>query len=154
MISLATCLLAGAVALPGAAASHSPVAGLAKKCKKRKHHHKKRHCKRPMALPATIAISPMSQDFGVPQIGGETRTFIITNLGGSPSGAPVPTLSQAGSDFSIAANGCTASLPAAASCPLDVRVATDGAGQVSATLTVTAIPGGVASASMMADIEA
>lgn len=57
MISLATCLLAGAVALPGSAASHSPVAGLAKKCEKRKHHHRKGHCKRPMAVPASIAIS-------------------------------------------------------------------------------------------------
>jgi hypothetical protein len=96
----------------------------------------------------------MSLDFGVPQIGGETRTFTISNVGGSTSGVPVPALSQAGTDFSIARNGCTGLLSVGGSCPIEVRVGTEGAGLVSATLTVTAIPGGTASASMMANIEA
>jgi hypothetical protein len=104
--------------------------------------------------PAVISISPASQDFGVPQIGGETRTFTVTNVGGSLSGLPVPMLTQSGSDFSMAANGCISLLSAGANCPIAVHVGTSGAGQVSATLTVTALPGGTASASMTADIEA
>jgi secreted trypsin-like serine protease len=96
----------------------------------------------------------MSLDFGVPQIGGESRTFTVTNLGGSPSGVPVPTLSQAGDDFSIARNGCTVALSAGASCPIEVHLGTNGAGPVSATLMVVAIPGGTVSASMAAKIEA
>jgi hypothetical protein len=154
VIALAACLIAAAFPLPGSAASHQPFAGSAKKCKKRKHHHKKRRCKRPAPAPAVISISPASQDFGVPQIGGESRTFTVTNVGGSTSGVPVPALTQAGNDFSVAANGCTGLLSAGASCPIDVRVGTEGAGPVSATLTVIAIPGGTASASMTANIEA
>jgi hypothetical protein len=96
----------------------------------------------------------MSQDFGVPHIGGEDRTFTVTNVGGSPSGVPVSSLTQAGADFSIAANGCITPLSGAASCSIVVHVGTKGAGHVSALLTVIAIPGGTVSASMMANIEA
>ncbi|HET9120154.1 MAG TPA: choice-of-anchor D domain-containing protein [Solirubrobacterales bacterium] len=154
VVALAACLIAGASPLATSAASHSPRADVAKKCKKRKHRQKKRHCKRPAPSPALISISPASQDFGVPQIGGESRTFTVANIGGSPSGAPIAALTQVGSDFSIAANGCVASLPVGGSCAIDVHVDTNGAGIVSATLTVTSIPGGTASASMTADIEA
>jgi len=54
----------------------------------------------------------------------------------------------------MAANGCTSLLSAGGNCPIDAHVGTSGAGQVSATLTVTALPGGTASASMTANIEA
>ena len=154
VITIAAALCAVASALPARAASHAPEAGVAKKCKKRRHHHKKRHCRRPVPAPAAISISPASQDFGVPQIGGETRTFTIANTGGSASGVPVAMLTQAGDDFSIAGNGCTVPLSAGGSCSIDVRVGTEGAGPVSATLTVVAIPGGMVAASMTADIEA
>ena len=153
-IALVGCLGAQAIVLSPDAASGRPAAAAGKKCK-RKHHGKKRRCKRRMVpAPASISISPMSQDFGVPQIGGETRTFTVTNIGGSLSGLPVPMLTQTGSDFSMTANGCTFLLSAGGSCPIDVHVGTTGAGQVSATLTVTALPGGTASASMTANIEA
>lgn len=152
-IAVIACLAAGLIAVNANAGQHQPVAAASKKCK-RKHHKKKRRCKRHTPAPAMISISPISQDFGVPQIGGETRTFTVSNVGGSPSVVVVPTLIQAGSDFSIAANGCTAPLSVGGSCPVDVHVATTGAGQVSATLNVTAIPGGSASAPMTADIEA
>lgn len=152
-MAVIACLAAGLIAVNANAGQHQPVAGASKKCK-RKHHKKKRRCKRHSPAPAVISISPMSQDFGVPQIGGETRTFTVTNIGGSTSGVAVPTLSQADSDFSIAANGCMALLSAGATCPVDVHVSTNGAGPVSATLNVIAIPGGTASASMIADIEA
>ena len=96
----------------------------------------------------------MSQDFGVPHIGGEDRTFTVTNIGGSPSGVPISALTQAGTDFSIGANGCLAPLPPAANCSIVVHVGTSGAGHVSALLRVSAIPGGTVSASVMANIEA
>lgn len=96
----------------------------------------------------------MSEDFGVPHIGGEDRTFTVTNVGGSPSGVPVSGLTQAGADFSIAANGCITPLSGAASCSIVVHVGTKGTGHVSALLTVIAIPGGTVSASVMANIEA
>jgi hypothetical protein len=151
--ALMTCLIAGASTLPAQAAPGHPAASAAKKCK-RKHRGKKHRCKRRAPASATIAISPMSQDFGVPQIGGEDRTFTVTNIGGSVSGVPIPALTQTGTDFSIAANGCVAPLSAAASCSIVVHVGTSGAGHVSALLTVSAIPGGMTTASVMANIEA
>ena len=151
--ALVACLAAGAATLSAQAAPGHPARGAAKKCK-RKHHGKKHRCKRRAPAPATIAISPTGQDFGVPQIGGENRTFTVTNIGGSPSGVPVSALTQTGVDFSIAANGCMAPLSAAASCSIVVHVGTNGAGHVSALLTVVAIPGGTAMASVMANIEA
>jgi hypothetical protein len=153
-LALIACLAAGSLAAGANANPRHPVAAASKKCK-RPHRSRKRHCKHNGAMaPAMISLSPASQDFGVPQIGGERRNFTVSNIGGSLSGVAVPILTQGGSDFSIAANGCTYLLSAGASCPVDVQVGTSGAGQVSATLTVTAIPGGTASASMTADIEA
>ncbi len=146
-------LAVGASALSAQASSGHPGERAAKKCK-RKHHGKKHRCRRRTATHATIAISPASQDFGVPHIGGEDRTFTVTNVGGSPSGVPVSGVTQTGADFSIAANGCTVPLPAAGSCAIVVHVGTHGAGHVSALLTVIAIPGGMVSAPVMANIEA
>jgi hypothetical protein len=156
VLALVAAVTSGALASPLLASGHGQLASSAKKCGKRKHRHKKRRCKRPpVPAPASIAISPASQDFGVPQIGGETRTFTITNVGGSTSGLPVPALTAPSApDFSIGANGCTNLLPPGASCPIDVHVATNGAGRESATLTVAASPGGTVSASMTADIQA
>lgn len=151
--TLMACLAAGTATLSAQAAPRHPAQGAAKKCK-RKHHGKKHRCRRRAPAPATIAISPTSQDFGIPQIGGEDRTFTVTNVGGSPSGVPVSALTQTGDDFSIAANGCMAPLAAAASCSIVVHVDTNGAGHVSVVLTVVAIPGGMASATAMANIEA
>jgi len=152
-VLLVVALLAAALlTLSAGAAAHAPTARAAKKCK-RKHHGKRRRCKRSPS-PAMISISPASQDFGVPMIGGEDRTFTVTNVGGSPTGVPIPALGQAGTDFSLGPNGCTLPLAPAASCPVDVHVGTAGAGHVSAMLVVTAIPGGTATASATANIEA
>jgi hypothetical protein len=151
--ALVACLAAGASTLSAEAAPGHSAASAAKKCR-RKHHGKKHRCKRRAPELAAISISPMSQDFGVPQIGGEDRAFTVTNVGGSSSGVPVSGLTQTGTDFSIAANGCTAPLSAAASCSIVVHVGTKGAGHVSALLTVIAIPGGTVSAPVMANIEA
>jgi hypothetical protein len=131
------------------------VASASKKCKK-KHHRKKRRCKRKAALPASIVISPTSQDFGIvhlPQ--GPTRSFVITNTGGSPSGLPAPSITGSNPDsFAVVANGCAASLGPGLTCQIDVDLLPQGQGPVSATLSVTAVPGGVASATMTGRIEA
>ena len=153
VVQLVAFVAAGLFALSGSAAAQHPVAQASKKCK-RKHHGKKHRCKRHAPAPAMISISPASQDFGVPQIGGETRTFTVTDIGGSTTGVPIPMLTQSGTDFSIVGNGCVTPLSAGASCPIDVHVATSGAGHVSAMLNVTAIPGGRISASVTANIEA
>jgi hypothetical protein len=154
VILVVAVLSAGLLAMSTAsAASPLPAAQASKKCK-RKHHGKKRKCKRRTPPPAAISVSPAILDFGVPQIGGETRTVTVTNVGGSPSGAPVPTIMQIGADFSIAANGCLGPLAMGASCSVDIHVATTGAGHISGLLTVIAVPGGTATVPLMANIEA
>jgi hypothetical protein len=154
-IAAIACIGAGAIALSANAAPHQPSAGASKKCK-RKHHGKKRHCKRKAVVPASIAISPGSADFGtvhLPQ--GPTRTFVVTNAGGSPSGLPVPSITGSNPEsFAIVGNGCAAPLGPGLTCQIDVDLLPQGLGPVSATLTVTAIPGGVASAAMTGNIEA
>ncbi|HEY6771279.1 MAG TPA: choice-of-anchor D domain-containing protein [Solirubrobacterales bacterium] len=156
MIALAACLIAAASPLPGSAASHSPRAGVAKKCKKRKHRHKKRRCKRSAPAPAMISISPASQDFGIvhlPQ--GPTRSFVIINMGGSPSGVPIPSVAGSNPEnFSVVANSCAAPLGPGLTCQIDVDLLPQGHGPVMATLNLSAIPGGTASAAMTGRIEA
>jgi hypothetical protein len=155
-IALVACLGAQSIVLSPDAASGRPAAAAGKKCK-RKHHGKKRRCKRRMVpAPASISISPMSQDFGIPEIpDGATRTFMVTNAGGTSSGVPIPAITGANMDnFKIAANGCVAPLGPSLTCQIDVNLPPRGAGLVSATLNVTAIPGGVASSTMTGDIEA
>jgi hypothetical protein len=156
-VALAASLLAAAMPLPGSAASHSPGAGVAKKCKKRKHRHKKRRCKRRVTpAPAMISISPASQDFGIVQLPqGPTRSFVITNMGGSPSGLPVPSIAGSNpQNFSVVANSCAAPLGPGLTCQIDIDLLPEGHGPVSATLNVSAIPGGTASAAMTGRIEA
>ena len=154
-IAVVACLGAGSIAVNAGASSHS-VASASKKCNKKKHRRKKRRCKRKAAVPARIVISPTSQDFGIvhlPQ--GPTRSFVITNTGGSPSGLPVPSITGSNpASFALVANSCAASLGPGLTCQIDVDLLPEGSGPVSASLSVTATPGGVASAAMTARIEA
>jgi hypothetical protein len=157
-IAVIACLAVGSIAAMNAgAASSQSVASASKKCnKKKKHHRKKRRCKRNAALPAGIVISPTSEDFGIVQLPqGPTRSFVITNTGGSPSGLPVPSITGANPEsFAVVANGCTAPLSPGLTCQIDVVLLPQGLGPVSATLSVTAVPGGVASATMTGTVEA
>jgi hypothetical protein len=155
-IAVVACLAAGAFALSADAAPRGPGAVAAKKCK-RKHHGKKRHCKkRKAAAPASLMISPASQDFGVPELpAGATRSFTVTNTGGSFSGLPVTSISGPNADnFVVAANACMASLGPGLTCRIEVNLPPRGAGPVSAMLNVTATPGGTVSAAMAGDIQA
>jgi hypothetical protein len=130
------------------------VAAASKKCKKKKKqtpYSKKRRCKKRRAvLPASISIFPTSQDFGSQSLSTTTRSFTIANVGGSPSGLPVPTITGPNAaSFSLGANTCAGALPPAASCQIDVNFRFVGsAGPQSATLNVTAVPGGMVSAAM------
>jgi hypothetical protein len=155
-IAVIACLAAGSIAVNAGAASSQTVASASKKCNKKKHHRKKRRCKRKAALPASIVISPTSQDFGIvhlPQ--GPTRSFVVTNTGGSPSGLPVPSITGSNpKSFAVVANSCAAPLGPGLACQIDVDLLPQGQGPVSATLSVTAVPGGVASATMTGKIEA
>lgn len=155
-IAVIACLAAGSIAVNAGAASSQSVASASKKCNKKKHHRKKRRCKRKAALPASIVISPTSQDFGIVQLPqGPTRSFAITNTGGSPSGLPVPSITGSNPEsFAVVANGCATSLGPGLTCQIDVDLLPQGHGPVSATLSVTAVPGGVASATMTGKIEA
>lgn len=107
--------------------------------------------------PASITISPTSQDFGMPPaFGKSTRTFVVTNTGGSPTGLPVPAISGPdAASFSIGANACTILLAPGTSCSIyvDLPFSNPTPGQKTATLSVTAMPGGVASAGMAGNIQ-
>jgi hypothetical protein len=162
VVMLLALLVFGSLALSAESATHHPVAGASKKCKK--HRGKKRRCKRqpatppvipPAASPASISISPTAQDFGTLSLGKVTRAFMIANAGGSPSGVPVPAITGTNAaSFSVGASTCSAPLPPGASCEIDVDLAGGApAGLRSATLTVTAVPGGTVSATMTGDIE-
>ena len=156
-IGVIACIAAGSIAVNAGAASSQSVASASKKCnKKKKHHGKKRRCKRRAALPASIVISPTNQDFGIVQLPqGPTRSFVITNTGGSPSGLPVPSITGSNSEsFAVVANGCAAPLGPGLTCQIDVDLLPQGHGPVSATLSVTAVPGGVTSATMTGKVEA
>ena len=145
VILLVACFVAGPLALGAQGAPHHPSAIASKKCKK-KRHGKKRRCKRERkaALPARLAISPTSQDFGIPTIpDGATRTFVVTNTGGMPSGVPIPAITGANADsFKIAANGCVTLLGPSLTCQIDVPLPPRGAGLASAALTSPRSPGG------------
>jgi hypothetical protein len=153
---LAATLLSGALALPASSAAPGALASSAKKCSKKKHHRKRRCKKRLAAPPASISISPTSQDFGMPSVGSEpTFAFTVTNVGGSVSGVPVTAITgpSAGS-FDIVANTCTTRMSPTAACRIDVKLPfRDPVGPKAATLTVTASPGGNASAALTGDVE-
>ena len=155
LVLLAACLVAGPLAGGAHAASQGPAVA-AKKCK-HKRHGQKRKCKRKATMaPASISISPASQDFGIPPpIGKTTRSFTVTNAGGSLAGLPVPIITGQSSDsFAIGSNGCLDALPAGATCQVDVDLFPRGAGVVSATLKVVAVPGGTVTATVTGDVEA
>jgi hypothetical protein len=105
---------------------------------------------------SSLAIDPTSKDFNSVTISTNgssfaTATFVISNPGGVATG--VPSAAVTGTDagqFSIpaATNGCTAAIPAMGSCMLTVRFAPTATGLKSASLSVTATPGGSISATL------
>jgi hypothetical protein len=151
-------LLAGGLLAPVSGANEAPHAAK-KKCKKKPH---RKHCKKkgkkdvviPAPPPAILGISPTSQDFGIPVPGDHIkRSFVVANMGGSLSGVPSASISGTDtSSYSISSNGCTTTLPVAANCSIEVELTSSGLGVKTATLTVSANPGGTVAASMTGQV--
>jgi hypothetical protein len=100
----------------------------------------------------SLVITPGAKDFASVTIGFDSSaTFTVSNPGGVPTGAPAVTLT--GTDlaqFSIpaATNGCIAAIPGVGSCTVVVHFTPTTSGLKGATLTVTANPGGSATATL------
>lgn len=96
-------------------------------------------------LPAALTLDRTVLPFGPVAIGNvATLDLTVGNSGDAATGVPSIALSGVtGTEFAIAANGCTASLGPNASCVVQVRFQPGAASMATATLTVTAGPGGV-----------
>src|SRR5439155_22003655 len=100
--------------------------------------------------PAVLALTPALQDFGAVTLGSQSADidFTVSNTGSSTSGAPTTTLSDT-TNYTLTSNACTGTLVVGASCKIKVRFTPMGvSGLKSATLGVSASPGGNASASL------
>ncbi len=99
--------------------------------------------------PALLRLTPAAHDFGT--IADDTQSsafaFKVSNTGDEDSGSISPTLSGDSSSFTISSSTC-ATLPAGGSCKVDVSFTPIDTGAMSATLTVSAAPGGSATASL------
>lgn len=101
--------------------------------------------------PATLSIAPSAQNFGTVMVGQSSSTvsFVVTNTGQAPSASPMVSLTGADfTDFQIQTNNCTSSLSPGASCTVGVRCSPMTTGSKSASLSVSATPGGVANAAL------
>jgi hypothetical protein len=108
--------------------------------------------------PAVLSVTPPTAAFADTVVGttSAAQTFTITNSGGVAAGATtalaaaltVSSGTNAG-EFAIASNTCTTTLAAGASCLVGITFKpTSAATNKGATLTVSAAPGGMGSASM------
>jgi hypothetical protein len=100
-----------------------------------------------LAAPARLIIDKTMQAFeGITGCEGPPTAFTITNAGGSTSGASSVTV---GEPFRAAADTCTGKqLPAGGSCSVSVAFNPASAGEKTATLSVTADPGGAVQAQL------
>lgn len=95
-------------------------------------------------VPGALDLSPGSQTFGSQTLGVATdaTTFTVTNKGETPTGPPVPTLSDT-THFQIAGTTCAAALEPAGTCTVDVVFKPAAVGPVQGvSLVVAAVPGG------------
>lgn len=105
------------------------------------------------AAPGALAISPTEKTFTPIAVGSTTSApFTITNMGGSDTGAL--TVEVTGGDaaqFDLIQDGCsTKVLSASGTCMVTVVFSPDAVGAKSASLRITASPGGTATASLSA----
>ncbi|MDZ4697218.1 MAG: choice-of-anchor D domain-containing protein [Deltaproteobacteria bacterium] len=95
--------------------------------------------------PALLVASTASADFGavVANASNASVTVTITNAGDMTAGTPTPTISGAqAAEFSIVSNSCIGALTGGAPCELQIRFTPTGTGARTASLAVTATPGG------------
>lgn len=98
-------------------------------------------------VPAELKFSANSKDFGVLGVGSSlTAAFTATNTGGVATGTITTAL--VGLDFLVSSNTCTTPLAPGGSCLLTVTFAPTALGNRSATLTLSATPGGSTSATL------
>lgn len=102
--------------------------------------------------PAALSVSPQSHDYGLVLVGASTaptQVFTVTNLGGMSSGGVTATIQGPGaSQFAVIANTCGAPLADGDSCSVTVRFAPTVVGPSSASLAISATPGGAISAAL------
>jgi hypothetical protein len=170
VLAIAASLLI-AEALPAIADSGDSAHAVAakKKCKKKKAAataKKKKKCKKPAHLapstpatptptppvstPAQLAISPGSHAYPSTVVGGGSEfTFTVSNAGTSPTGALVSQVDGPDAvDFEFASDNCPTTLAGGASCSIVLRFNPEDAGAATATLMVSASPGGSATANL------
>ncbi len=156
---LAAALLTSAIA-PAMPAADSPTAAASKKCKKKK----KKKCKKkkpatpisipaPAPVPASLSVAPTDHNFGLYITGdpiGPGYPFTVSNTGGSASGSLAVGLATANPEnWAIESDACSdVALPVGGSCVVQVGFRASGTGARSATLNVSASPGGAASAQL------
>jgi hypothetical protein len=97
---------------------------------------------------ASLSISPLEWDFmSVPVNGNSGKLFTVTNTGGVTSGNVVISVP---SEYSVPVGGtCTGPLAAGASCTFDLELRPQTAGNKNNILTVSANPGGSATANIL-----
>ena len=106
------------------------------------------------AVPASFTISPASFPFGSFVVGtsSPTQQFTITNAGGVPAGSTTAlALASTGTDkgdFVLSGSTCPAILNGGGSCLVDVTYKPTITGAESASLSVTATPGGTKTAGL------
>ncbi|HEX5821187.1 MAG TPA: hypothetical protein VFY30_05405, partial [Solirubrobacterales bacterium] len=110
----------------------------------------KRRCKRR----PRIAISPPFHDFGtIGPIDSPPTDFSISNVGRRPSGIPAASISGSGARyFQISATTCSSPLTPGSSCTLTVQSVHNDGATGWAELSVTAAPGGTASAPLVVNL--
>lgn len=96
--------------------------------------------------PPLLVASPPSQNFGLAGIGVPSRSYriLIQNTGGLPTGSiGVAVTGPNAQEFVVVSNQCAGlTLGPAASCAIDIVFTPSAAGARSATLSVSAAPGG------------
>jgi len=101
--------------------------------------------------PAQLSISETNFNFGSVALGttSTNHSFTVTNVGGQPTGTPTVSLGGTnGADFRIASNSCTTALAGGALCTIAVNFRPTISGASSASLSVSATPGGTVSAAL------
>jgi hypothetical protein len=97
-----------------------------------------------------LVAAPASADFGMVGVGSKsaTKTIVVANVGPGTTGSLAVTLSG-GSDFVIDTDGCNGmSLATTGNCSVAIHFAPTTSGSQSASLQVSATPGGTAQVSL------
>jgi hypothetical protein len=169
LTAVVTSTVAGADSGAGASAGTGKKKKKKKVCKpgthkvvvKKKNGKKKKKCVAdPPAGPTTLSLSPATFTFPDTEHGQSSapQAFTVTNSGAAPSGVPTASITETSNPipgdppgFVVSANGCTAALPAGASCTVSVefRPTSNANPQpYTAVLHVTASPGSDAQAAL------